>query len=89
MKYTAQISRNFRDTNLSTPKVLLRNITDEEGNLFRDHAWVALTHRIEGVLPRSGDNKSYTIEFHAKPKTYVTEGPRKNTLCKIRNITRL
>lgn len=66
--YTAKISRNFRDINLTTPKVLLRNIVDDEEEEFRDHAWVNISKKLEEVIPRG--NKTVVIQFVATPKLY-------------------
>lgn len=88
-QYTAIISRNFRDTRLTTPKVLLRNIKDESGDLIRDHMWVLITKVVQDILPRCGDNQSYLVTFRAKPKTYQTDGPMKTTLVKIRDAEML
>lgn len=89
MQYTALISRNFRDINHTVPKVLLRDIRDAEGNLFRDHAWVDLIQTFNSVLPEAGDNNSYRIQFTARPKEYCTIGPIKTTLTRFRNIIRV
>lgn len=70
MQYTALISRNFRNIHHTVPKVLLRDIRDAEGNLFRDHAWVDMVQVFNSVIPTSGDNNSYRIQFTAKEKQY-------------------
>ena len=79
-EYTATISRNFRDTNTGDPKVLLRNVRDFEGNLFRDHCWVSKS-ALDNVIPYK--NKSFKISFLAKIKSYQTYGPSKDTLTSI------
>ena len=78
VEYTATISRNFRDTNTGDPKVLLRDVRDFEGNLFRDHCWVSKALLLE-VIPY-GNKQSLRISFLAKPKSYKTYGPSKVTL---------
>lgn len=37
--FTAIITRNFRDVNTSSPKVLLLKV-QSDSELFRDHCWV-------------------------------------------------
>lgn len=85
MLYTATISRNFRDTTFQ-PKVLLRNVTDEQGNLVRDHMWVNLNNQLTAVLPQS-NRTHYVITFHAKPKFYQTLGDPKLTLERVNNCS--
>ena len=82
--YTATISRNFREIHTS-PKVLLRNIVNEDGVEFRDHLWIPITKIIKEILPKTGDNRSYRVEFSAKECTYQTDGPVKKRLKQIRN----
>ena len=81
IEYTATISRNFRDTNTGDPKVLLRDVRDFEGNLFRDHCWVSKALLLE-VIPY-GNKQSLRVSFLARVKTYKTYGPAKATLTSI------
>lgn len=82
--YTAIITRNFRDVNTTMIKVLLLNIRDENGNLFRDHCWVLISKKINKFIPL---NNKYTnkIKFSAKIKEYKTISCKK-TLCAIKKI---
>ena len=80
-EYTAIISRNFRDTNTGDPKVLLRDVRDFEGNLFRDHCWVSKA-QLTSVIPY-GNKSSLRVSFLAKSKSYQTYGPAKDTLTSI------
>jgi hypothetical protein len=82
--YTATITRNFRDINTLSPKVLMLNIR-EAGKPFRDHAWVNITPELEKFIPYKNTQK-LRLAFEAKPKTYKTYGPEKITLQSIRNI---
>lgn len=77
-EYTAIISRNFRDTNTGDPKVLLRDVRDFEGNLFRDHCWVSKS-LLDPVIPKS-NKANPRVSFLAKTKQYKTYGPEKATL---------
>jgi len=47
--YTARLCGNKRDTKLSTPKALLIEIVDADGELFRDHCWVKISKLLEKV----------------------------------------
>lgn len=81
VEYTATISRNFRDTNTGDPKVLLRDVRDFQGNLFRDHCWVSKS-LLDPVIPTS-NKANPRISFLAKAKSYKTYGPTKTTLTSI------
>lgn len=80
-EYTATIGRNFRDTNTGDEKVLLRDVRDFEGNLFRDHCWVSKAFLLK-VIPY-GNKQSLRISFLARSKSYQTYGPAKTTLTAI------
>jgi hypothetical protein len=80
-EYTATISRNFRDTNTGDPKVLLRDVRDFQGNLFRDHCWVSKS-LLDSVIPRN-NRANPRVSFLAKAKQYKTYGPEKVTLTAI------
>ena len=69
-QYTAIISRNFRDVGTMSPKLLLRDVTDSYGNLFRDHCWVDLD-ALQHVVPNS-NRYSAKISFQATPKPYYS-----------------
>lgn len=83
--YTATIIRNFRDLRTTTPKVLLLNIVDENGQLFRDHCWVTITELLEKFIPLKNHIKK-KIMFDAKIKNYQTIGPEKQTLTSFKDI---
>ena len=85
MQYTAIIGRNFRDMS-GSPKVLLREVLDTDGNVFRNHCWVDLTADIKKILPKN--NRHKTIQFTAKVKEYKDHmtGNVKNTLSRINSI---
>ena len=83
--YTATITRNFRDVRTTTPKVLLLNIIDENGQLFRDHCWVTINELLEKFIPLKNHIKK-TIMFDAKIKDYQTIGPKKQTLTSFKDI---
>ena len=82
--YTATITRNFRDVNTVSPKVLLLNIR-EAGKPFRDHCWVNITPELEKFIPYKNTQK-LRLAFEAKSKTYKTYGPEKVTLTKFKHI---
>lgn len=83
--YTATITRNFRDVRTTTPKVLLLNIIDENGQLFRDHCWVTITDLLEKFIPLKNHIKK-KIMFDAKIKNYQTTGSKNQTLISFKNI---
>lgn len=83
--YTATITRNFRDVRTTTPKVLLLNIRNEDGQLFRDHCWVTVTEILEKFIPLKNHIKK-TIVFTAKIKEYQTIGPKKQTLISFKDV---
>lgn len=82
--YTATITRNFMDMQ-RTPKVLFINIIDENGELFRDHCWVSISKKIKDFIPSHNKLKNI-ITFEARIKEYQTIGPKKKTLCSIKEI---
>ena len=88
-RYIAQISRNFRDVATGAPKVLLRNVLQEDEEDFRDHAWVELSAELKEFfkqeLPKNGKR---VISFRAKEKVYKYRGELvKRTLSNVKNIT--
>ena len=88
-RYTAQISRNFRDIATGAPKVLLRNVIQEDDDEeFRDHIWVELSAELREFfkreLPKKGER---IISFRAKEKVYKYRGELvKKTLSSVKNI---
>lgn len=83
--YTAIITRNFRDVRTTTPKVLLLNIIDEDGQTFRDHCWVTITDILEKFIPLKNHIKNI-ITFDAKITDYRTINHTKQTLSSFENI---
>lgn len=75
MLITAVISRNLRDTNTGSPKVLLRNLQTTEG-LYRDHAWVELNAQLHQLLraKRFNNNRSHVVYLEADEKIYNYQG---------------
>jgi hypothetical protein len=83
--YTATIhTKNYRDTNTITPKVLLTDICNETSE-FRDHCWVAINKHLDTLIKKTRKPK-LTIKFSAKVKVYQTYGPAKETLASIKKI---
>lgn len=96
MKFTAIVNQcNVRDTRISSPKILLRDImlvvqgSDEEATEFRDHCWVDISTQLAQLIKpyQRNNNISLEVEFTANTKDYQTRGPEKQTLTKIRHIT--
>lgn len=69
-RYTASISRNFRDTSTGAPKVLLRGIQNEDED-FRDHGWVPLNKELNNFFSTylRGNGKRI-IAFYAEEASY-------------------
>jgi len=83
--YTARLCGNKRDTKLSTPKALLIEIVDADGELFRDHCWVKISKLLERYQPKA-HKRPIKIKFKAEVKEYVRhDGPSK-TLSHIDDI---
>ena len=68
--YTAYLTSNKRDSHIMREKALITNITDSEGNEFRDHSWIELSKAIAKIQPYGRKNKPIKIEFTAKVKDY-------------------
>ena len=89
-RYTATITCNLREVHTASPKILLINIKDSEGNIFRDHCWVKLNKRIETIRPKNGRNRPKKISFTAKTKQYIKSSLEyDHTLTSIANIVLL
>ena len=88
-RYTAQISRNFRDIATGAPKALLRNVIQEDDEEFRDHIWVELSAELREFFKRElPKNGKRIISFRAKEKVYKYRGELvKRTLKNVKNIT--
>lgn len=82
--FTAIITRNFRDVNTSSPKVLLLKV-QSDSELFRDHCWVTISDALREFVPRKNHiktkicfdakvNGNFTLffhSFHKKPSTFL------------------
>ena len=86
--FKATITRNYRDVDTCSPKILLLNVT-EDGKEFRDHCWVILIDELDKFVPYKNKQK-LRIQFNAKAKKYVDHenvgASRKSTLHKIHDI---
>lgn len=82
----ATTGRNFREVGTLSPKVLLNNLTDIDGNILRDHCWVELTDDLLKLLPTKSNKIKVTIEFEA---VIITYGNDKLGLKKLSNIRKL
>jgi hypothetical protein len=49
--FTCTLTSNKRNTAGVSPMVLLLNVVDSTGILYRDHCWVNLTPTLESLLP--------------------------------------
>ena len=81
MLYTAKLGLNTRDTQTLSPKILLRNILDDNNTEFRDHCWVDLKGSVLKVIPKT-NRVEHTIQFEAEEKEYY----KNKTLTNINNI---
>ena len=87
-RYTASISRNFRDVATAAPKVLLRGIQDDEDEDFRDHGWVPLNKELDKFFNvHLRGNGKRVISFYAEEVSYSgRNGDSKVTLKSIQRI---
>lgn len=87
-RYTASISRNFRDTSTGAPKVLLRGIQNEDNEDVRDHGWVPLNKELNNFFNTylRGNGKR-VITFYAEEASYSgRNGDSKVTLKNVQRI---
>jgi hypothetical protein len=84
-KFTAYITSCRRDISINSPKVLLLDIKDEDGVIFRDHCWVSECKLLRDIRPQNGRNRKVLIEFEATITTYYSG---KNTLKEVNNLKR-
>lgn len=77
---TATIIRNRRDVATLDPKILLLDITNEDGTIFRNHCWVSEAE-LKDFVPRRNTDR-VIISFEADVKTYYSG---KETLHNIKN----
>lgn len=83
-RYRAVISRNLRDVNTVSAKLLLINVENEDGTEFRDHLW-ADKRALDSFMPKK-NNQRVTVEFTANESAYKTRGPKKSNLVNIRDV---
>jgi hypothetical protein len=88
MQYTAKLhASNFRDVGTGDPKVLMTQIFDSTGELFRDHAHVSLSPSLKRAISKLKPNKSFIIQFEAVIKPYMYRGEVfKRTLAHVEHI---
>lgn len=67
--YTAKLTCTKRDVHTNSIKVMLKDIYDEEGTLFRDHCFVSLSKKLEKLLPKTTRHTRH-IKFTAKVYDY-------------------
>lgn len=86
-RYTASISRNFRDVATGAPKVLLRGIQDNDED-FRDHGWVPLNKELNNFFNTylQGNGKRI-ITFYAEEASYL--GRNGDHKCTLKNVQRI
>jgi hypothetical protein len=58
--------------------VLLLNIVDSNGTLYRDHCWVNITPKLASLIPPSG--VKLEIEIIASPVEYLSSEGKKSGL---------
>jgi len=88
-EYTAYLCATLRDVYSCSPRVLLKQVTDTDGKLFRDHVWVAYDKRLERIRP-TDTKKDIKIKFKAYEKKYPsTDGGTKKGLVKLSYIERV
>ncbi len=82
--YTAELlPKNFRDVDSCNPRVLLTNIINQSGGIFRNHCWISIENNIQIKKLLRTINKEVLIKFLAKEYFYTDN---KKTLIRIKNI---
>jgi hypothetical protein len=76
--FTCVLTANKCNTNGVSPMVLLLNVVDTNGTLYRDHCWVNITPKLASIIPRSGTKLE--IEIMASPFEYLSSEGKKNGL---------
>jgi len=76
--FTCVLTANKRNTNGVSPMVLLLNVVDATGTLYRDHCWVNLTPKLESLLPSFGTKLD--ISVIATAYEYMSSEGKKNGL---------
>lgn len=86
--YTAKLHpSNFRDVATGCKKVLMTQIFEATGELFRDHAHVEISPALAKSMRTMRPNKSFVVQFEADVKEYNYRGEVfKRTLT---NVTRI
>ena len=80
MVYTALFNRVSRPAHIGQEYILLTDIYDSEGNLFRDHLWAKYSHkRWSTIKPNT------KVSFTAKVEAYAHDDS-KQRLAQIRNV---
>lgn len=84
MLYTAILKRNIREATLMYPKAVLTQVTDSQGNLYRDGHCHVLLDQVAHIRPREG---SYAIiTFEAEEYEYLKRASLHGKALKITNI---
>lgn len=93
LKIVAKISKNYRDVQTGSPKVLLRIDQVQSDTFDRDHTFVPLTPNLKKILQTIKGNSSLVIQFEADEIQYTDKRQlvagvvtNKQTLTNIRNI---
>ena len=86
--YTAKLHpSNFRDVGTGCKKVLMTQIFDDNGELFRDHAHIELSPSLIKAMRTMRPNKSFIVQFDADIKEYLYRGEVfKRTLANVAKI---
>ena len=77
---------NLRDVNTLYPKVLMLNIIDEEGNLFRDHCYVKVTAPLQRALKSIRKGSKFAVELQAETTSYIKRGEIPSESLAVRGI---
>lgn len=86
MLYKATLQRQYRDAYTGQPKVLLTNVFDAEGKLFRDHCWSKETPQVNKLLKKY---QKCEIHFIANEVIYLKRGKEPSTTIQIVEIVRV
>jgi len=91
--YQAKLDiKQVMDSNTLSPKVVISNITTEDGKSFpRDHVWIAKCKRVDKFIAKLNDPCSLVrVSFTAKEDKYRgSDGIVKKRLVQIGNLKEL
>lgn len=85
--FQGELTGNKRDMQTLSPKVLMLNVSNWKGEVFRDHCWIpANSKRYRNLIPAGHSNKKVLIQFSARVEEYMSSEGTKLGLKHIRDV---